>query len=841
MNASHETNTGDLSSPAISRGAFPGAFLGSFLINGFLKLFSSIWLGVWLLVFLFVYSTVGSVGVWIPLDLGWSRDHDWIHDIYWMYISWTQLHIRQAPGLEMTEFEWFHWWPFNLNILLICVNLVVATIRRIPLNVVNLGVWMIHTGIVTLCIGSVMYFATKLEGDAPIVRRDLVIQIPDHAPVRIAAQPGSQITLERPNRFYHFEITNIDPHWELLSGSDQGKRTYAVQVRVRTPESQFVRTLPAGYPEHIQDALFTGDPQQPLVRAINEIGRAIVDDAVQLSLEYSPADRFFLMDSTAIYLREKGTREWIERPIHHLPRYNDYVDSPSEVWLPQRIGATAIDQPPFTRRSLHIAVPSVDDRDPLAGIPIYVNRYLRYAFEVTRRMPGGNRMDPTVRVRLRSERGQMQDHELVASDPELNRAESNRLAFVWARSREELAEVAKIEPPTLHIRIPEAGISRQVSAIPASPENDDFINIEGTDYSYRVENLQNDLNLGTGDLVSVAIVRIRTPDRAFQRWVFNHPDMSSRDLRDDPRAAMHNQEVQLDRGIEMRYNPGRRPAPVTIIAGPEDNQLNLLLHLAGREPSIQGLRPNERVDLQEGITMELLQYLPYSRAETRPHVVPAEQRERNSGNQRSMIRVEVPVDGGQKLWLPHHVYPFTHRYEVLRRFAFRPSEIRLADGRVIELMYSRRSHPLPTRIALADFRVTSHIGGFTGQTSSIRDWTSIIRFDRDNQWTDPEPVSMNKPANYGGFWYFQAKWDPPDRPRWEGDPPSQGLNYTVLGVGNRNGVWTQLVGCIIAVIGMCYAFYVKPMIKRRRQQAVYATLAAASAGSNGTPAKEENR
>jgi hypothetical protein len=44
----------------------------------------------------------------------------------------------------------------------------------------------------------------------------------------------------------------------------------------------------------------------------------------------------------------------------------------------------------------------------------------------------------------------------------------------------------------------------------------------------------------------------------------------------------------------------------------------------------------------------------------------------------------------------------------------------------------------------------------------------------------------------------------------------------VLGIGNRNGVWTMLAGCILSVIGMIYAFYVKPMIKRRSALAVFA-------------------
>jgi hypothetical protein len=47
----------------------------------------------------------------------------------------------------------------------------------------------------------------------------------------------------------------------------------------------------------------------------------------------------------------------------------------------------------------------------------------------------------------------------------------------------------------------------------------------------------------------------------------------------------------------------------------------------------------------------------------------------------------------------------------------------------------------------------------------------------------------------------------------------------VLGVGNRHGVNVMLLGCCLSVLGMIYAFYVKPVIKRRRQQAVYAEVA----------------
>ncbi|MBT7351028.1 MAG: hypothetical protein HN811_01060 [Phycisphaerae bacterium] len=50
----------------------------------------------------------------------------------------------------------------------------------------------------------------------------------------------------------------------------------------------------------------------------------------------------------------------------------------------------------------------------------------------------------------------------------------------------------------------------------------------------------------------------------------------------------------------------------------------------------------------------------------------------------------------------------------------------------------------------------------------------------------------------------------------------------MLGVGNRNGVWMMLAGCVLSVIGMIYAFYVKPMIKRRAALGVYSNAEVAS-------------
>lgn len=803
-----ETTTGPLSNPTGSP------------IDLILRFFSSIRLGILLLSLLFIYCSIGSVGVWVPGTFPAAYHQDWVHHIYWL-IPWTQYHIRQAPGLEMTEFEWFHWWPFNLLILLICINLIVATLRRIPLNIVNLGVWMIHTGIIVLCIGSVMYFATKLEGDAPIIRRQLVIQFPGEAPFTMAAQPGNDLQVAGPGGTWRFQVMNIDPNWEMLTGDAKGVRTYAVMVAVQSPTENFVRTIPARFPDETQDAIFTGDATQPMQRAIHALGKPLVDESLSMSLVYLPQEHFYLVDSAALYLREKGQREWSQRPIRNLPRYNDYVDSHRSIW-------PRADMREVQLNPLSISVPPMADNqafDPLGSQPVSITSYLRYAMLEDRPIPGGPTLNPYATVEIRSRDGRRIAHDLFALDSMMSMAQGGRLHFRWVNSEEALEAMIVPRAARLSINVPEHQLSIDTT-LPAVLDPDaPFTEIDGTNYAYRVESLHDGLTLASGGMVSVAIVRIRSPERTFRRWVMSDDRLPSRDLPITGSAAtgMHDEELPFDEAIAMVYHPGRALAPVTIVAGPRDGDLRLVLALGAEEPSVKPLRMNEATVIDGDITLTVLNYGARATVERRASIVPPSQRHRNDRQQNSMIRVDIP-GAAEPVWLHYHVYPFPEINKALRRFRFQPREVMLTDGRIIELIYARQRLPLPAPVALDDFIVTSHIGGFTGQTPSIRDWTSMVRFITAQGWTDPKPISMNKPTSFGGFWYFQAQWDPPDPPRFQGDAPSNGLNFTVLGVGNRNGVYTQLLGCVIAVAGMIYAFYVKPVIKRRRQQAVYDNL-----------------
>ena len=162
------------------------------VVRPVLDLFSSVRFGIVLLTLLFVYMSVGSAGILYP-----------VHPNVFHPDAWTHAQLRQWRPFEMTEFEWFHWWPFQLLMGLLAANLVTTTLRRIPLRVVNLGVWMIHSGIIVLIIGSVIYFGTKVEGEAPVVRRQVTVGVAAKDGPRtemvatgtLLAAPGNKITV----------------------------------------------------------------------------------------------------------------------------------------------------------------------------------------------------------------------------------------------------------------------------------------------------------------------------------------------------------------------------------------------------------------------------------------------------------------------------------------------------------------------------------------------------------------------------------------------------------------------------------------------------------------------
>jgi hypothetical protein len=81
------------------------------------------------------------------------------------------LYIAVGSGLpsvreyfELNELEFFDAWPLKLMMLLLCLNLATVTLNRIPLTPPRYGVWCIHSGIITLIVGTSLYYHLKVEG-----------------------------------------------------------------------------------------------------------------------------------------------------------------------------------------------------------------------------------------------------------------------------------------------------------------------------------------------------------------------------------------------------------------------------------------------------------------------------------------------------------------------------------------------------------------------------------------------------------------------------------------------------------------------------------------------------
>ncbi len=762
-------------------------------------LFSNVKFGITLLALLFIYMTVGSAGIVYPVHPNIFHPDAWRHSM-----------LRQWRPFELTEFEWFHWWPFLTLMLLIAANITWTTLRRIPFRPVNFGVWMIHSGILTVIAGSLWYFSTKVEGDAPVSRREVLLEITSSDGAskgvgKILASPGNQTRIQVGAESWSVQVASIDPNWKMQTADALGESAYSIMLIVDGPRQKFIRQVIAGRPDLAEDLLFTGNEQKPVERAVKAKGAAIVEPLFVARVEYASQHWFYLKNdlekSWALYVRKPGDTSWCERPINGLPFYNDYISDRSQIF------SAAVDEPVDP---IDVSIPAVAANDPFPNVTFSATGYLRYAVEQSRIARGlaDSPLNPSMRVRVESATGTIRDFTLAAFDPRTRTSEGDLIRFRFVDSAAMLAQRSH----EARVQFTLDGVGDILVDLSAKPGADGFIPIGPAErgYGFKVAGAQDDMVLSGGE-VSVAIVDMKTPHGEFRRWIFNDPalnrDMNASDS-PDPRSAPMSMAPELG----ARYLPGIGRIPITLIAGPDPAQLTAVLAITS-ETQIRPLAIGQPLVLSEGTTLRVLEYFPRAVAEVRPVSVPMNQRVKDVGERSSMAR--IGTNDGETKWLRFHDYAFDRPEDVLRGRLFQPTRIRLADGSEAEILFSRRRMPLPTPVALETFTLTSHVGGFTGETSTIRDYTSQLRFgEPDGKWGAPQAVSVNQPVEHNGLWFFQAQWDPPDAGQ-DGLPASAGLNFTVLGVGTREGVWMQLAGAILSAIGMCYAFYVKPVIKRR--------------------------
>ncbi len=190
--------------------------------------------------------------------------------------------------------------------------------------------------------------------------------------------------------------------------------------------------------------------------------------------------------------------------------------------------------------------------------------------------------------------------------------------------------------------------------------------------------------------------------------------------------------------------------------------------------------------------------------------VPPAKRVRNLGESGVMQVVEVKVTAGD--WSQVFAVPYSPwAWDIANQW--RGPTILLPGARVpIQLQLGNNRLQLPGRVTLDRFELVNYMGGSADTAGIFRDFKSHVTLSYGDGIVRKDVAHMNNPIYFGGdpifntgdsFWtLFQSQWDP------------EGQRWTVLGVGNRPGIWAMTIGCVLMSVGLLYAFYVKPLVIR---------------------------
>lgn len=755
-------------------------------LSGLLDFVGSVPFGVSVLIAILLYCWIGSAGLY-PL---------------------TEWFVRQS--VEKTEMEWFTWWPFRLMVVALCVAVILVTVRKIPFNLPKLGVWTVHVGIVMMSIGCFVYFGTKLEGDMAVFRREVVLSAPGAQTTRLLLQPGSQGFVQGGKSLYRVQVSEVNPSYELLTGEDKGKRTASVQLMVQpwkdgVADRPFVRQLLLGYPQYTEDVL----PGQG--RAIKVIGRKLVDEAFNATLDYHACDRVFLKDTTALHVRQAGQADWAEYAVDDMPHYNEYIDAPERLWL-DGSGADPAPKPRLLDRRAELRDGQTSAVPDLA---LRVKGFLPFANLEPRWVPGGSGFFPYMRFTLQLGPNR-QTHSLLAADPQqrsINLGEELFDAnFRWVDDPAELAALLHPAPPRIVVRIPSRKFVQELGLGDVMGKR---AALGSTGYSVEVMEIYPRWSLAGDDVKgvpgSMVLVRVTSPTRTFMRGVVSPMWERSQDLTEDGQRM----SGLLDSAIQIEAKDIVESG-LTLVAGKVG--LHALLVSRGGEVIHEEMALGKPAGfLNDVMRVTIDEVAASARQEERPRLIPLRERDAKQWPYMSLVNVELREGAGpaQEVWLPFSSYNYP------TRLGYAPLTVKLPSGKELELLYSRQTLRLPAPVALEEFKLETFPGG-----TRERDYISLVRFFENGKWSDIQEVHSNNPSAHAGWWYFQSTWDPPE-PRLG----SAGLNFTGLGVGNRHGVWVMLLGGTLMASGTIWAFYVQPLIVRRRAREGAARREAAAAAA----------
>ncbi|MFO0861410.1 MAG: hypothetical protein U0570_12725 [Phycisphaerales bacterium] len=718
--------------------------------------------------------------------------------------------LRRLPGMEMSELEFYGWWPLRVVLLLFVINMVVATLRRIEFNFKNIGVLTVHTGIVLIGLGSIYYNGLKREGDTLLLANQsktgerlpgpAVNSFYDATRVslyvdQISDQWGSNGLQQRP-------LTGIPRYNNYNLGAFGGESILHVSGRARpwaraTDRGPLSVAVPDVPPEKS-----TVDPDIKF----RVVGYAAYADATEDWLQVDPAEitsirqgfRFNPLRSVLLFsdlADEKGQKS--DKPVfsfNFLPRMParraavnselaiEYTLGPDAGMSEQRWRDLSVQLPPDTEHALIIEIPP--------------------------EKPG----EPPIRKVVPVEQGSQ----------------------VTVGGYKLAVEQITPEPPFPIVTESHKGATSSVAVVRVTPPSGDGY----TRYVYhRFPELNQDI--------------MNTPK----------PDgrMNRRDA--DPAIRIAYIDAALAQVYFDEYERSGKPAT------------RALVRLRGGKLRVEDNLPDSGMlaEFFPKLSLKVDQRWPHAIRADRPAPIPEEEQDKRQvgTHDHAMLGVEVIVAGAtgpdKKPWSTVVWLPF-QKYLGMQKDA--PRRVDLPDGRRLELTFGRTQHLFRDfTMRLVDFKMIAY-----DHRGAPRDFESIVLVEPRGEegraftpfehacslnepltapfiWSDTRPWPANvalrliSGLNPHQFKMSQAAWDQ------EGWRESQRLadagmikapraRFTILQVGNNPGIHIIALGGILMALGTPWAFYLKPYLVRREKRRIQELVARGEytpPGSNREP------
>ncbi|MEM7622038.1 MAG: hypothetical protein AAF235_02425 [Planctomycetota bacterium] len=722
--------------------------------------------------------------------------------------------LRRLPGFEMTELEFYSWWPMRALLLLFVLNMFVATVRRIELTFKNLGVLTVHSGIITIALGSVYYQTLKLEGDT--------ILVAGNPPLEAGAEPAPG-----PAQRVFYDGTRM-----VLFVSQEGRRTAIgsplwQQLRIEGLPRYNAYALDAGLPDH----------ERLLSHVATQDTAAAAADTHDHDHSGDAEDRGRTLD---IDLPKPTVRGGLDPDIEFsIVGYAPYADLATEqvVTAPGDIAAVPPEVPLNPVRQLELFFTPLGETREDGDQP-------SFRFTLQPRTPA-SRLSRTADLAVEMTDGM----------------DTERWRDLQAPNETGAAGLLVIEVP---------GATRDDGAVPrvvVPSEPGASYEIGDTGWTVAVASVSDDppfplITEGyEGATSSVAVLRITPPDEpAYDRWVYHRFPEISQDLLPSEDGTPGGMPSRRDADPAIRVSFVDASRLQIFVDRVEANRWRAIVREPGRGARVFGpFASGEKVlDVIPRIDIAALEGWPHAETVEVPRPVPeADQDGRFVGTHdmaKIAVEVSLPSGGGEPRWSEIIWLPFS-RYMGMGDDTLR--SVTLPDGREVTLAFGRLQRPFPGfSLRLLNFEMIAydHRGAprdfqsrllvdrpaFTGEAADFQPYESIAKLNAPLRapyvWEDRRGLISNvgmrltNGLNPNQFKISQAGWD---QAGWnetqeladQGLVPGPRARFTIMQVGNNPGIHVIAFGGVLMAVGIPWAFYVKPWLVRREKARLAATAA----------------